>query len=229
MKFGLVNSEKQEAQPGLRGICQFCNGELISKCGKVVIWHWAHKSKASCDPWWENETEWHRAWKDRFPKEWQEVIHSDPITGERHIADVKTPYGLVIEFQHSAMSPEERISREKFYGNMIWIVDGRRNEADADNFRIGLDGEIQSDPIAWRIRWWSRSRILHNWSPAGAKVFLDFGPGAFKGDILWQLVLFDGKKSMGVVGPLFRQSLTEDCINGKSPFRIMYRNLDAKE
>ena len=32
---------------------------------------------------------------------------------------------MVIEFQHSAMPPEELASREAFYGNMIWIVDGK--------------------------------------------------------------------------------------------------------
>lgn len=219
MKFGLLDSVRVEAQPKLRGTCQFCGGDLISKCGKVVVWHWAHKSKAACDPWWENETDWHRAWKDRFPKEWQEVIHTDPVTGERHIADVKTPHGLVIEFQHSPMSAEEMRSREQFYGNMIWIVDGARGELDSDNFNLGLSGEIQSDPIAYRIRWWARSRILHNWSHASAKTFLDFGV-----EILWQLILFDRKKNSGVVGPLFQESLVEDCIEGTSPFRILYRN-----
>jgi hypothetical protein len=48
----------------------------------------------------ENETEWHRAWKDQFPPEWQEIVHLAG-DGERHIADVKTGDGWVIEFQHS--------------------------------------------------------------------------------------------------------------------------------
>ncbi len=55
----------------------------------------------SCDPWWENETEWHRKWKGNFAEEWQEVILTDGITDEKHIADIRTPYGLVVEFQHS--------------------------------------------------------------------------------------------------------------------------------
>jgi hypothetical protein len=43
---------------------------------------------------------------------------------EVHRADVKTPTGIVLEFQHSNMTDAERLSREAFYGDMIWILDG---------------------------------------------------------------------------------------------------------
>ena len=42
----------------------------------------------------------------------------------KHIADIKTDSGLVIELQHSSMSLEEMQSRENFYKKMIWIIDG---------------------------------------------------------------------------------------------------------
>lgn len=42
---------------------------------------------------------------------------------EIHRADVKTPTSLVLEFQHSPISDEDKISREDFYQNMFWIVD----------------------------------------------------------------------------------------------------------
>lgn len=54
------------------------------------MWHWAHKGRLPCDPWWEPETEWHRMWKDYFPSQNQEVVHFDAATGEKHVADVKT-------------------------------------------------------------------------------------------------------------------------------------------
>jgi len=66
-----------------------------------------------CDPWWE-ETTWHRDWKAMFPVEWQEVVHHAP-NGERHIADVRTEHGFVLEFQHSPLEPVERQARESFY------------------------------------------------------------------------------------------------------------------
>jgi len=126
-----------EARPGLQGTCVNCQSDTITKCGQIKIWHWAHKSKFSCDPWWENETEWHRAWKNHFPMEWQESIHSDS-TGEKHIADIKTASGLIIEFQRSAIQPAEMQSRERFYKNMVWVVDGTRLMRDYPRFCKGF-------------------------------------------------------------------------------------------
>ncbi|WP_419949792.1 hypothetical protein [Candidatus Palauibacter sp.] len=52
------------------------------------------------------------------------MTHTAP-DGEVHRADIKTPTGIVTEVQHSTMTDEERESREAFYENLIWIVDGR--------------------------------------------------------------------------------------------------------
>jgi hypothetical protein len=136
MKYAIVNGEKIEAFEGGRGVCPVCESNLIAKCGEVRIHHWAHSKKQECDHWWESETEWHRQWKGNFPVEWQEVIHFDG-SGEKHIADVKTDSGLVIEFQHSHIKPEERRSREHFYGNMVWVVDCTRLKRDYPKFLKG--------------------------------------------------------------------------------------------
>lgn len=75
-------------------------GDLVqAKCGTKVVWHWAHKGRLHCDPWWENETDWHRAWKARFPEECREIVRFDE-KGEKHVADVLTKRGMVIEFQN---------------------------------------------------------------------------------------------------------------------------------
>ena len=92
MKYALQSDERVEATPKAIGVYPCCGTGMIAKCGNRQIWHWAHKTKRTCDRWWENETQWHRDWKNCFPDEWQEVIHfSDD--GEKHIADVKTPSG----------------------------------------------------------------------------------------------------------------------------------------
>ena len=95
MRFATVDGEKTEATSKAKGICLHCGSEMIAKRGRVKVWHWAHKGNYPCDLWLEKETEWHRKWKHQFPKEWQEVSHVDSDTGERHIADVKDPFGLV--------------------------------------------------------------------------------------------------------------------------------------
>ena len=154
MRFALVNGQKTEPQPKLKGDCPNCHSMTIARCGEVKVWHWAHKGSLSCDPWWEKETEWHRSWKDNFPKEWQEVGHIDEATGERHIADVKTGAGLIIEFQHSHITPEERRAREQFYKNMIWVVNGARLAGDFPRFL----------KTRWRFRWGSPSLCLVHFS-----------------------------------------------------------------
>ena len=65
-----------------------------------------------------------RIWKSYWSIEHQEVVHTDGLTGEKHIADVKNGSGLVLEFQNSATGHVERGARESFYRNMIWVVNG---------------------------------------------------------------------------------------------------------
>ncbi len=124
MQYALVQDKKLEAFPSGKGTCPICGAAVLAKCGNRIIHHWAHARSQNCDPWWENETTWHREWKDEFPIEWREVSHRAP-DGEVHRADVKTANGIVIEFQHSSMNDAERVSREQFYGNLIWVIDGR--------------------------------------------------------------------------------------------------------
>ena len=90
------------------------------------MWHWAHVPVRHCDPWWEHETEWHRNWKGCFPAECQEVVQLDNSTGEVHIADVKAKNGYVIEFQNSKIELDELDARERFYGNMVWVVNAAK-------------------------------------------------------------------------------------------------------
>ena len=132
MQIALVNNKRTEAFSKGRGICPICRSETIAKCGPRIMHHWAHHRPKDCDPWWENETQWHRDWKNRFPIDCREVSHTAD-NGEIHRADIKTPTGIVIEIQHSSMTDDERISREDFYRNLVWVVDG---SVFKDNFDI---------------------------------------------------------------------------------------------
>ena len=178
MKFALVNNERQEAQPGLEGKCLGCGNPMVAKCGEVRIKHWAHKRRSKCDSWWERETEWHRNWKNQFPEEWQEVTHVAE-DGEKHIADIKTSDGWVIEFQHSHIDIDERKSRDNFYEKLIWVVDGKRRIGDQKKFFKVL-GNISG-------RWVTNEKhpeiqttlpegsLLLNWIDCDSHVFFDFG------------------------------------------------------
>lgn len=213
MKLALVNGQRSEPSPHLRASCAYCGREMVSKCGRVKMWHWAHKSRASCDPWWESETEWHRDWKNRFPLDWQEIVHTDEATGEKHIADVKTPFRMVIEFQHSPIDPRELESREAFYKNLIWVVDGDRGTADRQYFNMGLSTKEPAsfEPLAYYFGWWGKSRLLHNWAETTSPVYLDFGDEK----MLWRLAHFDTDANEGIVTPTTRERLVDACIKGK--------------
>jgi hypothetical protein len=159
------------------------------------VWHWSHYRKADCDHWWENETPWHRDWKNRFPVDWQEVIHYAD-NGEKHIADVKTPNGSILEFQHSRISPDERRSREAFYKNLIWVVDGQRLERARTKFYAAIrQGKILTGQQQLTLTFpLSRHPMIREWAQRGAAVFFDFGDAhnledlfVFGAPVLWHL------------------------------------------
>lgn len=180
MKLSVVHGERREPEKGLIGECIGCGEPMIPKCGSIKIWHWAHKSKCDCDHWWENETEWHRAWKNHFPKENQEIRHKDESTGEWHIADVKTKYDRILEFQHSFLNPFERQSRNKFYGDkLVWIVDGLKRQKDKTQFDLFLKYAMpisQNSHLLKLHPFIEECTLLKDWSECDVPIFFDFGP-----------------------------------------------------
>jgi competence protein CoiA len=183
LKFAFVNGERQEAQPGLSGKCPGCDQPMIAKCGEERVWHWAHKGNRLCDPWSENETEWHRAWKGQFPDSWREIVHPTE-NGIKHIADVRTERGWVIEFQHSRIEPDERRSRDAFYPKLIWVVDGIRRKRDKEQFAGAFaEGALVGEGLALRRVLSDQCALLRDWAGSNAHVFFDFGD-----EQLWWLV-----------------------------------------
>ncbi len=174
MKFALFENSRIEAKKGIKAICPSCGSVLIAKCGDLKVHHWSHKKSSNCDPWWENETEWHRLWKNNFPNDWQEIILSDEQSGEKHIADVRTDYGLVVEFQHSYINSQERISREHFYKNMVWIVDGTRLKRDYLRFLKGKDSFRQTVKKGYYIVEFPDEYFPSSWLESRVPVIFDF-------------------------------------------------------
>nr|WP_288210078.1 competence protein CoiA family protein [uncultured Dysgonomonas sp.] len=175
MRFALINDKPTEAMSGLvDAVCPGCGASVIAKCGIQKTHHWAHKNMRMCDSWWETETEWHRAWKNKFPAEWQEIFLPDKQTGEKHIADVRTEHGLVIEFQHSFINPEERISREEFYKKMVWVVDGTRLTRDFPRFiKGGKFDPTELKPGIIKVDF-ADDYFPRNWLKSSVPVVFDF-------------------------------------------------------
>ena len=161
--------DRVRANPGGQAFCPSCMADLIPKCGEIKVWHWAHRTD-DCDPWSEPESQWHIDWKTRFGLQNCEVVMGP------HRADVVARDGLVIELQHSHISPEEIAERQRFYRRMIWVVD-------AGEFREHVDlrlASIRTDPYRQQpttyrsFRWrWPRPTHARFTSP----LFWDFGDG----------------------------------------------------
>jgi hypothetical protein len=221
MKFANVNGQRQEAQRGLSGECPLCKSAMIAKCGKVRDKHWAHRGKCSGDVWWENETEWHRTWKNHFPESWQEIVHLAE-DGTKHIADVKTDDGCVIEFQRSPITPEERRSRDDFYKQLVWVVDATRLKRDAAQFieAVQMGVPIAGQPNIRRVLA-GKCSLIQKWSgcPKLQLVYFDFRDGQA---LYW---LLSGKVDEPMyIGQLSRADFIA-VHHGKGP--DIYRNSRA--
>jgi competence protein CoiA len=228
MKFAKVDNKRIEATKGATGICPVCGSEVIARCGEKNIHHWSHKTKCS-DHWWENETEWHRNWKNQFPKEWQEIVHFDD-SGEKHIADIKTPENWVVEFQHSAIKPEERRSRNEFYNkdsNLIWVVDGTRRKTDLKQFKDELEfgNEINKNPLL--IEALSESRLLEEWGYSESFVFLDFGDNEIGKEYLWCICPVQNGKNF--ITKVTKKPFIELLNNKKFGISVMHKIIEPLE
>ena len=215
MKFALIDGKRREPQPKLTGHCPSCGEVVTAKCGTQRVWHWAHKGRLTCDPWWEPEGEWHRAWKNQFPVSWQEIPLRSKETGELHIADIRTPGGLVIEFQHSAIDPAEQAAREAFYGNMLWVVDGTRLKRDRPQIDRNLfqwwklsEGQIQTSHFPDEF-------LPARWLERTVPVLFDFGDDhAFGQADPLLCLLADRFQGQAVYFTLRRATLTKSVAEG---------------
>jgi competence protein CoiA len=200
MLWANVENVRSAPAPALRASCPACARTVIAKCGPQRVHHWAHLGKRACDRWWEPETQWHRTWKLRFPAAWHECILHDE-DGERHIADVRTPADVVIEFQHSHLCAEERAARERFYRDMIWVVDGSRLQRDLPRFTKGAR-ELRSMSKGVFVHRSADELFPKSWLGCAAPVFFDFGDpvdpavAALVRERLWCLLPQTGREAI---------------------------------
>lgn len=225
MRFALVNNVRCEASPGLVALCPGCSAQVIAKCGTRRIWHWSHRGQRNCDPWWETETEWHRAWKNLFPVDMQEIAHLD-VTGERHIADIKTAQGLVIEVQHSAIADTEMNAREDFYKNMVWIVDATRLKRDLPRFNKNANHHFRDVGNGYFISLFPEECFPQNWVNRTVPVLFDFEAlsgfrdgKSLEGSLLW--VLLPGRvRRNAIVARVSRKQFAEIAMQRAQIFRV---------
>ena len=118
-----IGNKVEVFKTGQRAFCPGCGEEVISRCGEVYAHHWAHRGESNCKH--EPITRWHLMWQDCYPSRQREVIYKDirPEGEKIHKADIVTSDNIVLEVQHSPISKEDIESRERCYGDMVWIMD----------------------------------------------------------------------------------------------------------
>lgn len=214
--FAIINGERKhisEVESRDIGLCPLCNGQLRAYKGQKNRAHWRHVGLEECDPWHEGKTPWHMGWQDKFDRTWQEVPMRNET--ERHFADVRTPAGIVVEFQHSPMDPETRKIRENFYGNMIWVIDGDAKKRTLDRFQKEQKGRVEQLPktrvlLAREVE----SCLPAEWCESDKPVLFDFRI------VPWLIALLpqrtsDGRRVMNIIG---RDELVARLKDGRPLF-----------
>ncbi|MBL0269431.1 MAG: competence protein [Chitinophagaceae bacterium] len=233
MRFAIVDNKRIEAAPKAQALCPGCLQPVIAKCGLQRVNHWAHLNNKNCDTWWEPETLWHRSWKNNYSTECMEIVLFDEITKEKHIADVRTVDGLVLEFQHSSINSTERIAREKFYNSMLWIVDGTRLKRDYSRFLKGrTDLEKTNNPAIFHVHFPDEC-FPSSWIASAVPVIFDFkgnetirDPNDLRNHLYCLLPKTEWRPAMLIT--LSREKFIESTINGKwlSNFVIRFDKLN---
>ena len=216
MIWAIKEGKKFKATPNDLATCPCCNTEVLAKCGTIKIWHWSHKTLEDCDKWYEPESEWHIEWKNEFPENMQEV------TIGKHRADILTKEGEVIELQNSSISVDEIKSREEFYDNMSWLLNGYslarglnlRNKGNFYSFRWKHPAK------SW---WYAKKKIyIHlkgllsssgNFIEERSEFFYDiFGLGSNPEDYIFEIVRIYSNVPCGGWGKLIKK---EEFLSGK--------------
>lgn len=127
MRYAIQNGKKvhiKDAEKGSIGQDCWLKDFKLKACKGDYLQYWKYVDERPILPrGYENETEWHIAWKSLVKDEYCEVICG---VNNEHRADIKT-LECVIELQYSHISLADAKERTKFYkeltGNrIIWII-----------------------------------------------------------------------------------------------------------
>ncbi len=139
-----VTGKRYEASPEVKKLvleCPMCQCGVQAKTGDIKAHHFAHLYKDCGYFNYKGMSKWHTEWQNLFKVEQREVRMQHK--GKTHIADVCNSNGIVIEFQHSSISLENKQARDEFYDKLIWVVDVSDI---ADNIYLG-DKEVATQEL----------------------------------------------------------------------------------
>lgn len=197
--------------------CRDCGDAMRPRCGEVITWHWAHLADPDrvCVPGGERETEWHREWK---------ATCADPdrieVAQDNRRADVMTPYGWAVEFQHSSLDVGEVRSRERDWRRrMVWVFDCL-DVFDAARLEVKRfeDEDAPLGRRSWNLYWrWAKDHVL---AASRVPVFLHIRPDELIYLGRWR----DKQKPLyGYGWKISRDEFVDMVVNGVHPPRYPKR------
>lgn len=130
----ILNHERKSPRDwddAVPSLCPDCKEPLIARRGKILVWHWAHKSAPGKSPiqCWATETEWHLTWKsvyEAFPG-WEIEVLCETGKGEQFRLDaVNRRTGKIREFVHSLSDKyvHKHTALRAAGADVLWIFDG---------------------------------------------------------------------------------------------------------
>jgi competence protein CoiA len=139
---------------------------------------------------------------------------SAPLAGKAPQPDPRASRGLVLEFQYSALSQAERVSREEVYTRLVWVVHAGRRLRDRKKFFASLSGPLH---VASKLSTFTIHRddsaLLRDWGKSRAPVYFDFGETEQGDSPLWRLYPLRGDV-LAYVSPIVRAEFVKAHRDG---------------
>lgn len=128
--------------------------KMISKCGEIMDWHWAHPAGSECvDDWMttEEDNAWSRSVMGYFPED-----NTERWIGRR-CADILTDRGFVIDLHSSVMATDTLVSKEDYFGQMAFLYNFKQEKHDKDTGEVikswRTDGRVVADVEHGALLW----------------------------------------------------------------------------
>ncbi len=176
---GIVFAMRSEKGHLPEAFCPCCKKPLLLRAGNVRRAHWAHLTAESCDEWWEKESEWRNKWVHKLCElpnvDIENVIEKD---GAKHFYDARFNESLVVICRRKKIPANQLINREDFFGDMVWLVDGRTSEYQEyvqfmySRKRIKIEGIL--DGQMCKMWFYPNSRLFNRWRDSQRPVVFDF-------------------------------------------------------
>ena len=189
VKYALVHGAKIHIRNAARGTigndCWFPEYE-VKACKGHYMQYWKYSEDHPDLPeGYENETEWHAAWKQAVQDDFCEVVCGE---NREHRADIRTQE-YVIELQYSSISYDAAIDRCRFYHELtnqrvVWVV----NVYDAwkkKNLRVAKDenGQFKNLLVTWK---YPKKWAVDICGLRTTTVLLDINPTAVSLLLVWK-------------------------------------------